>query len=57
VRARIAAGDDRTELVPGAQVITAADLADGIHPSDAGHARLADVFGGAVAAAVRRAAA
>ncbi len=39
-------------LVPGAEVITAAQLADGIHPGDAGHARLAEVFGAAVAATV-----
>ena len=36
VRARIDAGDDNIVLVPGAEVITAADLADGIHPGDAG---------------------
>ncbi|HUY21736.1 MAG TPA: SGNH/GDSL hydrolase family protein [Acidimicrobiales bacterium] len=51
VAARVEAGDDRLVLVPGAAVISAADLADGIHPSDAGHARLAEVFGAAVAAA------
>ena len=52
VRARIDAGDDRIVLVPGAEVITAAHLADGIHPGDDGHARLAEVFGDrAVAAA------
>ena len=36
------------------EVITAAQLADGIHPGDAGHARLAEVFGvGRGAAAAR----
>jgi lysophospholipase L1-like esterase len=48
---RIDAGDGALVLVGGADVITAADLADGIHPNDAGHARLADVFGSAVATA------
>ncbi len=52
VRDRIEAGDDTMVLVPGAEVITAAQLADGIHPGDDGHARLAEVFGAAVAAAV-----
>ncbi len=51
VHERIAAGDGAMVLVPGVEVITAADLADGIHPNDAGHARLADVFGAAVATA------
>jgi len=52
VTARIDAGDGHLALVPGAAVITAAHLADGIHPDDAGHERLADVFGAAVADAV-----
>ena len=52
VRDRFDSGDDNLALVPGAQVITAADLADGIHPGDGGHARLAEVFGSAVAAAL-----
>jgi lysophospholipase L1-like esterase len=51
-QARIDAGDDALVLVPGALVITADALPDGIHPDDAGHARLAEVFGGAVAAAL-----
>jgi lysophospholipase L1-like esterase len=38
-------------LIPGAGVIKEDDLADGIHPNDAGHRRLAEVFGAAVAAA------
>jgi len=57
VRSRIDAGDDTIVLVPGAEVITAAQLADGIHPGDDGHARLAEVFGSAVAVAVAVAAA
>lgn len=52
VRDRLDAGDDNLVLVPGAPVITAAQLADGIHPDDAGHARLAEVFGSAVAGAL-----
>jgi lysophospholipase L1-like esterase len=52
VRDRIAAGDEHVVLVPGADVVTAAQLADGIHPGDDGHARLAEVFGSAVAAAL-----
>jgi len=51
VRARIDAGDDTIVLIPGADVITAAHLADGIHPGDEGQARLANVFGAAIAAA------
>jgi hypothetical protein len=52
VRARLDSGDDNIVLVPGAEVITAAELADGIHPGDAGQARLAEVFGSAVASAL-----
>ncbi len=55
VRDRLAAGDDNIVLVPGAGVLGADLLADGIHPGDAGHARLAEVFGSAVAGAVGRA--
>jgi hypothetical protein len=51
VRARIDAGDATIVLVPGAEVITAAQLPDGIHPGDEGQARLAEVIGAAVAAA------
>ncbi|HVA03524.1 MAG TPA: SGNH/GDSL hydrolase family protein [Acidimicrobiales bacterium] len=53
VQARIDAGDDALVLIPGAAVITAEHLADGIHPGDEGQARLAEVFGAAIAAAVR----
>jgi lysophospholipase L1-like esterase len=52
VRDRLDAGDANLVLVPGAPVIIAAQLPDGIHPDDAGHARLAEVFGSAVAVAV-----
>jgi lysophospholipase L1-like esterase len=55
VLARVEAGDTNIVLVPGADVITAAQLPDGIHPDDAGHARLAEVFGSAVVAAARAA--
>ena len=53
VRDRLDAGDDHITLIPGAEVITAAELADGIHPGDAGQARLAEVFGSAVASPPR----
>ena len=52
VRARLDSGDENITLIPGAEVITASELADGIHPGDAGHARLAEIFGSAVAVAV-----
>lgn len=52
VQARIAGGDDNIVLVPGAEVITSHQLADGIHPDDAGQARLAEVFGAAVSGAL-----
>jgi lysophospholipase L1-like esterase len=55
VRLRLDAGDDNLVLVPGAGVITAEQLADGIHPGDAGQARLAEVFGAAVVTALRAA--
>jgi len=51
---RIAAGDANLVLIPGAGVISADQLADGIHPGDDGHATMAAVFGSAVAAAARR---
>ncbi len=50
VRARIEAGDATIVLIPGVEVITAAQLPDGIHPGDEGQARLADVIGAAVVA-------
>ena len=51
--ARIAGGDRRLTLVSGDGVLTADHLPDGIHPGDDGHRILAEVFGGAVAAALR----
>jgi lysophospholipase L1-like esterase len=53
VRARIDGGDTAIVLIRGADVLNAAHLADGIHPGDDGQARLAEVFGAAIAAAVR----
>ncbi|WP_369203527.1 SGNH/GDSL hydrolase family protein [Streptomyces sp. PU-14G] len=41
VRARIAAGDDRLALLPGADLIGPEHLVDGVHPGDAGHALVA----------------
>jgi lysophospholipase L1-like esterase len=52
VRDRIAGGDDALVLVPGAGVLDAAHLADGIHPGDEGQARLAEVFGAALVQAL-----
>jgi len=51
VHDRVDAGDDNIVLVPGAEVLDATLLADGIHPGDSGHRRLAEVLGAAVAAA------
>ncbi|GGU51237.1 GDSL-type esterase/lipase family protein [Streptomyces lavendofoliae] len=49
VRDLAAAGDERLALLPGRDVLGAGHLADGLHPDDAGHARVA----AAVTAAVR----
>jgi lysophospholipase L1-like esterase len=43
-----AVGDDRTTLVPGRDVLSPELLGDGVHPDDAGHRVLAQVFGDAV---------
>lgn len=51
VEARMAAGDTRLSLIPGADLITADQLGDGIHPDDDGHATMAAVIGEAVRAA------
>ncbi len=51
-RELIAAGDPHLTLVEGGRLVGPDDLPDGIHPGDHGHEVLADVFGGAVAAAV-----
>jgi lysophospholipase L1-like esterase len=51
---RIAAGDEHLELIPGAPLLTADHLPDGIHPGDEGHAVLAAAVGPALAAAAAR---
>ncbi len=43
--AATAADDERVTLVPGGPLLTADTLADGIHPGDDGHKRLAEVIG------------
>lgn len=48
----VARGDARLSLVPGADIIGPLQLADGIHPNDDGHRRLASVIGAAVTPAV-----
>ncbi|GFH38559.1 GDSL-type esterase/lipase family protein [Streptomyces pacificus] len=48
VRDLIAAGDTRMALLPGGDLLTADDLADGLHPNDRGHARIAAAVAGAV---------
>jgi len=55
-RERIEAGDEGITLVPGAGLLEARHLADGIHPGDQGHAVLAQAVGSRVAAAVGMAA-
>ncbi|NSC20561.1 GDSL family lipase [Streptomyces albus subsp. chlorinus] len=49
VRARIARGDGRLALLPGAGLVGPDRLVDGVHPDDEGHARIAS----AVARALR----
>ncbi|OKJ96784.1 GDSL family lipase [Streptomyces sp. CB03234] len=49
----IAAGDARLSLLPGRDLLGPGHLADGLHPDDAGHARVAAAVVAAVAAAVR----
>jgi len=51
-RELVDAGDERLTLVEGGDLVGPADLPDGIHPGDHGHAVLAEAFGGAVAAAL-----
>lgn len=48
VRALIDHGDELLTLVPGADILDPALLADGVHPGDEGHAVLAKAFGAAV---------
>jgi lysophospholipase L1-like esterase len=45
VQERIGAGDDRLVLVPGRELVPESELPDGIHPDDAGHARIASRVG------------
>jgi len=45
VHERIASGDGRLVLVPGRALVPPAQLPDGIHPDDAGHALLASALG------------
>jgi lysophospholipase L1-like esterase len=49
-----AASQGDVVLIPGADLIGADNLADGIHPDDEGHRILADVIGKQVASVVRR---
>lgn len=55
VQERIAAGDARLALVPGGALVPAAELPDGIHPDDRGHARIAQAVGPVIAAQLRAA--
>jgi lysophospholipase L1-like esterase len=48
VDALVASGDSRVALLPGEPLLVAGQLADGLHPDDSGHARLAASFAGAV---------
>jgi lysophospholipase L1-like esterase len=50
VKTLIAAGDGNLHLLEGLPLISAADLVDGVHPDDAGHAKIA----AAVAAVLAR---
>jgi lysophospholipase L1-like esterase len=45
VEALVAAGDPALRLVRGAELVTVAGLADGIHPNDPGHRDLANAIG------------
>jgi lysophospholipase L1-like esterase len=49
----LGAADARITLVSGREIVGAGQLADGIHPDDAGHAALAAVVGNAVSAALQ----
>jgi len=56
IEERSAAGDAHLVLVPGRELVPAAELPDGIHPDDAGHARLARALGPVLAAQLSSAA-
>jgi lysophospholipase L1-like esterase len=51
VRERMRGGDARLSLVPGLPLLPAERFADGIHPDDEGHARLAAALGPLIRAA------
>ena len=51
VRERIRGGDARLSLVPGLPLLPAERFADGVHPDDEGHARLAAALGPLIRAA------
>ncbi|MFI8293189.1 GDSL family lipase [Streptomyces sp. ms191] len=44
----VADGDEHLTLLPGLPLLTPDDLADGLHPNDRGHARLASAVAGAL---------
>ncbi|WP_282696464.1 GDSL-type esterase/lipase family protein [Streptomyces sp. CC208A] len=48
VRDLAAAGDGRLTLLPGGPLLAPEDLADGLHPNDRGHARIAAAVAGAL---------
>lgn len=48
VRDLVAAGDGRLALLPGGPLLAPEDLADGLHPNDRGHARIAAAVAGAL---------
>ena len=49
---QLASCDPALSLVPGQELVTAEQLADGIHPGDEGHRAMADAVGTAVAEAL-----
>lgn len=53
VRDRIVSGDATLSLVSGTTIIGPEHLADGIHPGDEGHKRLASTIGKALASALK----
>ncbi len=55
-RERIVAGDDHLSLVPGEAIIEPTHLADGIHPGDEGHKRIAATVAKSLNAAMAAAA-
>jgi len=55
VQERIAAGDTHLALVPGGELVPPAELPDGIHPDDRGHARIAQAVGRVLEAQLRAA--